>query len=112
MGVTNQKKLIQQLFNLGKINIISTTNSPDKELNIDVDVLIITSSLCDDIKSYIYRLSKCKFNIPIILYSLYCENTLEEKAINDKQLSSNHVIVNKKDIDVKIDNNSDYCIVD
>ena len=45
MSVTNQKKLIQQLFNLGKINIISTTNSPDKELNIDVDVLIITSSL-------------------------------------------------------------------
>ena len=111
MGVTNQKKLIQQLFNLGKINIISTTNSPDKELNIDVDVLIITSSLCDDIKSYIYRLSKCKFNIPIILYSLYCENTLEEKTINDKQLSSNHVIVNKKDIDVKIDNNSDCYIV-
>lgn len=112
MGITTQKKLAQQLFNMNRINVLSVSNAPDKTLSVDIDIVIITSSLCDDIKSYLYRLDKVNFTTPIILYSLYCENTMEEKAINDKVLSDNHVIVNKTTKSVKDDNNFDYTIVD
>lgn len=112
MGVTTQKKLAQQLFNMNRINVLSVTNAPDKSLCIDVDIVIITSSLCDDMNSYIYRLDKVNFTTPIILYSLYCDSTMEEKAINDKILPNNHVIVNTAGKSVKDDNNFDYTIVD
>ena len=112
MGATSQKKLAQKLFNLNKINVLSANNLPDKDLNIDVDVIIITSPLCENLKAYLYRLAKVTFNTPIILYSLYCKDTMEEKEINDRSLAENHHIVNANDEIVKNDNNYAYTIVD
>lgn len=112
MGVTSQKKLYQTMFNKGDINVLSVTNSPDKELNIDVDIIIITSPLCEDIKSYLYRLSKINFNTPIILYTLYCKNTLEEKQLENKSMDSNHKLMDDNTPNVKVDVNSNYIIID
>ena len=112
MGATSQKKLAQKLFNLNKINVLSANNLPDKDLNIDVDVIIITSPLCENLKAYLYRLAKVTFNTPIILYTLYCKDTMEEKEINNRSLAENHHIVNANDEIVKNDNNSAYTIVD
>ena len=112
MGVTSQKKLYQTMFNKGDINVLSVTNSPDKELNIDVDIIIITSPLCEDIKSYLYRLSKINFNTPIILYTLYCKNTLEEKQLENKSMDSNHKLISVDTPNVKLDVNSNYIVVD
>lgn len=112
MGAVTQKKLAQKMFNLNKINVLSANNLPDKDLNIDVDVIIITSPLCADLKTYLYRLAKITFSTPIILYSLYCKDTMEEKELSERSLAENHHIINIDDTNVKNDNNSAYTIVD
>lgn len=95
MGAKAQKTLNVERFNNDVIHVLSTNNSPDKELAIDVDVVIITSPMCEDIKSYMYRLSKIYFRSKLIkLYSLYCLNTSEQRLIEKKALSDNHNVKN------------------
>lgn len=108
MGAQAQKTLNVEKFNNNFIHVLSTNNSPDKDLNIDVDVIIITSPMCEDIKSYMYRLSKIYFrNRYVDLYSLYCKNTVEQKMIEKKSLTENHNIKNSF-----VENNSDFIIDD
>ena len=95
MGAKAQKTLNVERFNNDFIHVLSTNNSPDKDLAIDVDVVIITSPMCEDIKSYMYRLSKIYFRSKMIkLYSLYCLNTSEQILIEKKALSDNHNVKN------------------
>lgn len=109
MGAKAQKTLNVKRFNNNFINILSTNNSPDKDLNIDIDIIIITSPTCEDIKSYMYRLSKVYFRSKKIeLYTLYCKNTNEEKIIEKKALSSNHNIKNS----FSTENNFDFVVDD
>lgn len=109
MGAKAQKTLNEEKFNNNIINILSTNNSPDKDLSIDVDVIIITSPMCEDIKSYMYRLSKLYFrNHHLDLYTLYCRNTNEEKLIDKNSILSNHNIKN----DIDDENISDFIVVD
>ena len=109
MAAQAQKTLAEKLFNENKINVISTNNAPDKDLCIDVDIIIITSPLCEDINSYLYRLSNINFRYnKIELYSLYCKNTIEQKQLENKVLSNNHNVKFSDD-----DNNfSDFIVVD
>lgn len=111
LGVVSQKKQAQRNFNLNKINILSTSNSPDKDLDIDVDIVIITSSLCEDIRSYLYRMSNLTISNPLKLYTLYIKGTMEEKRIEDREYDRYRTITTKE-IDVDIENNSDFVIVD
>lgn len=109
LGVKAQKTLNELRFNNNLINVLSTNNAPDKDLNIDVDIIIITSPMCEDIKSYIYRLSKVYFNNnKIELYSLYCKNTMEQKIIEQKSLESKHNVKNS----AFDENISDFIIAD
>ena len=109
MGAKAQKTLNVERFNNDFINVLSTNNAPDKDLAIDVDVVIITSPMCEDIKSYMYRLSKIYFRSNHIdLYSLYCRNTAEQNIIERKQLAINHNVKNS----FADENNSDFIIVD
>ena len=112
LGVIAQKKLAQKLMNTHKIHVISCGASPDKSLDIDIDLVIITSPLCDTIESYFYRLSKVHFNNEVLLYTLFYKGTLEEKKLEDRTIPANHTIINNFDRNVKVDNNNDYCIVD
>lgn len=107
MGVKSRKNLAQKMFNMGKINVLSTNALPDEELNIDVDVVIITSPLCEPLNTYIYRLSKVTFNKPIILYSIYCKDTIESRVINNRTSKENHNITIKNDNNE--DDNENYC---
>lgn len=113
IGYKAQMTLNQQKFNAGEINILSTSNSPDKDLNIDVDIIIITSPLCEDIKSYLYRLSKVNYiGASIKLYTIFCKFTIEHKQLLNKEMSVNHVIVNKdENIDIS-ENNFGFVIAD
>lgn len=113
LGYQAQMTLNQSKFNSGELNILSTSNTPDKNLNIDVDVVIITSPLCEDIKSYLYRLSKINYRGDTIkLYTLFCKSTVEHKQLLEKEISSNHIIVNKdENIDI-FENNFDLVIAD
>ena len=107
MGAKAQKTLNVEKFNNDLIHVLSTNNSPDKDLAIDVDIVIITSPMCEDIKSYMYRLSKIYFRSKHIeLYSLYCRNTSEQKMIEKKNLSDNHNVKNSF-VD---ENNSDFIV--
>ena len=109
MGAKAQKTLNVERFNNDLIQVLSTNNSPDKDLAIDVDVVIITSPMCEDIKSYMYRLSKIYFRSKhIYLYSLYCRNTSEQKMIERKSLSDNHNVKNS----FANENNSDFIVDD
>lgn len=113
MGAKAQRSFNEAAFNRGDIRILSTNNAPDKELCIDVDVIIITSPQCEDIKSYMYRLSNVGFRAGIIhLYSIYCKNTMEEKLLEDNARVDNHTIINDCEKSVINENDSDFVIVD
>lgn len=112
LGVIAQKKLAQKLMNSHKINVISCGASPNKSLDVDIDLVIITSPLCDTIESYFYRLSKVHFSNEVLLYTLFYRSTLEEKKLEDRTVPANHTIINDFDRNVKVDNNNAYCIVD
>lgn len=113
IGWKAQMTLNQSKFNNGEINILSTNNSPDKSLNIDVDIIIITSPICEDIKSYLYRLTKVNYiGETIKLYTIFCKSTLEHKRLLEREPSINHQIVNKdENIDIS-ENNFDFVIAD
>ena len=113
MGVKAQKTLNEKLFNLGKLNILSTANAPDKTLSVSVDIVVITSPLCDDIKSYLYRLSNVTFNgSKIELYTIFCENTIEQTKLQQKNTGENHIVVNKNDFEKISENNCDFILSD
>lgn len=100
-GAKMQSNQAEMLYNMGRYNVISTNNAPDKSLAIDVDIVIITSPMCETIREFQYRLSDTRFNIPIVLYSLYVKNTSEQKRLQNKVLTENHTII--KDCE------NDYC---
>ena len=113
IGWKAQMTLNQSKFNEGEINILSTNNSPDKSLNINVDIIIITSPICEDIKSYLYRLTKVNYTGDVIkLYTIFCKSTMEHKRLLEREPSSNHKIVNKdENMDIS-ENNFDFVIAD
>ena len=86
-----QRTFNEAAFNRGDIRVLSTSNSPDKTLCVNIDIVIITSPQCEEIKSYIYRLDNLRFNDNTIhLYNIYCKNSTEEKLLDGQILSSNH----------------------
>ncbi len=108
-----QKTLNQTLFNNGNLRVLCTNNSPDKDLSISVDRIIITSPLCEDIKSYLYRLSHINFNgSQLNLHTLYIKGSLEETKLLNKDVAENHKIVNNYQKNVVFSDNSDFVIVD
>ena len=112
LGVKSQKNLAQRLMNKGAIHVLSTNAAPDKDLAVNIDVIVITSPLCDTVETYLYRLSKVEFAKEIQLYTLYYKGSLEEKKLDERIVPPTHTILNKAEIEVKSDNNYDYCIVD
>lgn len=112
LGVKSQKNLAQRLMNKGAIHVLSTNAAPDKDLAVNIDVIVITSPLCDTVETYLYRLSKVGFAKEIQLYTLYYKGSLEEKKLDERIVPPTHAILNKAEIEVKSDNNYDYCIVD
>ncbi len=112
LGVKSQKNLAQKLMNKGAIHVLSTNAAPDKDLAVNIDIVVITSPLCDTIETYLYRLSKVEFAKEVQLYTLYYKGSLEEKKLDERIIPPTHAILNKTEIEVKSDNNYDYCIVD
>ena len=112
LGAISQKKLAQRLMNKGKLHILSANSLPDKSLQTHIDIVIITSPLCETIETYFYRLSKVEFPSEVTLYTLYYKGTLESKKLEDRKVPSTHNIVNENEIEVKTENNYDYCVVD
>ena len=113
MGARAQMTLNENKFNLNRISCLSMANAPDKDLTATFDIIIITSPLCEDIKSYLYRLTNINTSKDTIkLFSIFCKNTIEQIRLLNKPTSNNHIIVNKDEIMVDGENNSDFLIVD
>lgn len=113
MGADAQKTRNEQLFREGIIRVLSTNNAPNKDLCVDVDIIIITSSQCESIKSYMYRLSNITYKEGCIkLFTLYCKDTMEQRLMDNRELANNHRIVNNCENDAILENNSDFVIVD
>lgn len=113
MGAQSQKTLNEALFATGKLHVLSCNASPDKNLTAKIDIVIITSPQCEDIKSYMYRLSNVTFNIDgIDLYSIYCKDTMEEARLSSKEKAQNHEIINNCENSGFSEENSDFIIVD
>lgn len=109
MAAQAQRTYAVQQFNKGNIRVLSTNNAPDKTLSIDVDVIIITSPMCEDIKNYIYRLSNVNFRSgKILLYNIYCRNTIEQKQLEEKTLASAHSVKNNYNDETY----SDFIVID
>lgn len=109
MGAKAQKTLAIQLFNSDVIRALSTNNAPDKDLNIIIDGIIITSPMCEELQSYLYRLSKVYFRLDRIkLFSLYCGCTTEQTKLESKSRMKNHSV--KSDSNDNFD--CDFVVVD
>ena len=113
LGAKAQMSLNEKKFNLGKLYCLSLSNAPDKSLCVDVDTIIITSPLCENIKSYLYRLTNIHINTDKIkLFSIFCKNTIEQQRLFNKPVSEMHEIVNKSEFTANVENKSDFIIVD
>ena len=113
LGATAQKTRNERLFRANKLNVLSTNNAPDKGLDADVTVVIITSPQCETIESYMYRLSNvCYPTNKIKLYTIYIKNSLEEKKLQNRVVADTHTIVNKCENVVVSENNFDFVVVD
>lgn len=113
MASQAQKTSNEKLFNMDLLSVLSTSNSPDKELNIAVDIIIITSPQCESIKSYMYRLGNVSYNNnKLTLYSIFCKNTLEERLLENKEQTYNQTVINKCEKCVITENISDFVVVD
>ena len=113
MAAQAQKTYNEKAFNTGKLNVLSVNNSPDKDLFIDVDVIIITSPQCESLKNYMYRLSNVSFNRnKLKLYTLYIKNSIEEKMLTNKERTRHHIILNNcKNNDDNVQN-YDFVVAD
>jgi hypothetical protein len=102
-----QKSYNEARFNAGLINVLSTSNSPDKTLNIEVDLIIITSPECEDVESYKYRLNNVYYRNNLIkLYTLYIINSSEDKKRQNVPISATRKVTEKSN------QNSNFIIAD
>lgn len=87
MGAKAQKSLYAELLNKGRINVLSANNACDKDLECEIDIMIVTSPLCNDVNALKYRLSKVRFkSVPNIVYKVYIADSMEEKHL-DKEVN-------------------------
>ena len=113
MGAKAQMTLNEKRFNLGRLQCLSLSNAPDKSLCVDVDTIIITSPLCEDIKSYMYRLADVNISADKIkLFSIFCRNTIEQQRLFNKPMTETHTIVNKSEFNADDRNKFDFIIAD
>lgn len=101
-----QMSMAENYINRGLTYILSTNNAPNKKLNAEIDLVIITSSLCESFESYKYRLNYVAFTSnPIIVYQIYCLNTIEEKELEKQKPTINHTIIKNVKKEVNYDEN-------
>ena len=81
---TNNEAAFKQNYS----NILCIKATSDNALNIDVDIVIFTTTLIDDIFKIKRRFNNIKFKEPTIVHRIYCKDTNEEKTILNEKPSS------------------------
>lgn len=100
-------------YNNDWCNILSMGNTPVKLVDGIVDIIIITSPLCNTIDTYLYRLATTQFRgDKILIYKVFCKNTLETRSLEKEKPSVTHTIVNNcENDDDNIENNCDFVVI-
>lgn len=113
LGAQAQQSINECLFNRDEINVLSASAAPDKDLDIEVDIIIITSPTCGEIENYLYRFAKMKVRPDVLaVYTIYVSNSIEQRLIESKKETDTHKILNKCEKIYNVENYSDFTIVE
>lgn len=94
-------------YSQGYARVLSTKNSSVNGLSATCGLWIITSPLCDDIHTIKTKFAELKFTTnPNLIYSIYCSDTIESKAIVKQQSGTLHQIIEDNEKIISIDENS------
>lgn len=96
-------------YNRGRLRVLSLKNASNTAISASFSVMIITSSLCDTIDEIRYRFNHLDIdNNKLIVYKLFMNETIEEKALGKEKPSPNHTIIEaKKNFVFGSENNED-----
>ena len=96
-------------YNRGRLRVLSLKNASNTAISASFSVMIITSSLCDTIDEIRYRFNHLDIDSnKLVVYKLFMNETIEEKALSKEKLSPNHTIIEaKKNFVFGSENNED-----
>lgn len=96
-------------YNRGRLRILSLKNASNTAISASFSVMIITSSLCDTIDEIRYRFNHLDIDSDkLVVYKLFMNETIEEKALGKEKPSPNHTIIEaKKNFMFGSENNED-----
>ena len=96
-------------YNRGRLRILSLKNASNTAISASFSVMIITSSLCDTIDEIRYRFNHLDIDSnKLVVYKLFMNETIEEKALTKEKVSPNHTIIEaKKNFVFGSENNED-----
>lgn len=107
IGAQAQSSLNEKRFNAGIINILSIKSASNVKLKIACDIVILTSSLCDNIIEVKSRFTDVVFNgVPTKTYRVYCNSTIENDKLNKEKENTLFTIINETENNVLYDENS------
>jgi len=99
-------------FNYDRINVLSIKNSSSDKLKIAVDLVIITSTLCDSIIDIKRRFHNITFRgIPTNVIRIYCTNTIEEERLTREQPNQLIKVIDDKENIAEFDENNGSIIL-
>lgn len=93
-----------QCYNYGNPHILSIKSTSDPKLDVNIDIVIFTTTLVDDIFKFKARFRNCKFPENITeIHRIYVANTIEENSMYNER-PTNLITVCKSDAieDIKI----------
>lgn len=96
-------------YNSGRLRVLSLKNASNTAISASFSVMIITSSLCDTIDEIRYRFNHLDIDSnKFVVYKLFMNETIEEKALGKEKPSPNHTIIEaKKNFVFGSENNED-----
>lgn len=84
-------------YNRGRLRVLSLKNASNTAISASFSVMIITSSLCDTIDEIRYRFNHLDIDSnKLVVYKLFMNETIEEKALTKEKISPNHTIIEAK----------------
>ena len=90
----------EQSYNYGNINILSIKATSDPKLNVNVDIIIFTTTLIDDIFKFKARFRNCTFDTNVTeTHRIYVNNTIEENVLYSERPSNLITICNAETIE-------------
>ena len=107
-----QSSLNERRFNNHLINVLSIKNASNAELKIACNIVILTSSECDNIIDIKTRFANVKFiGVPTIVYRIYCNGTIESNHIYKRRVPPNVEVINDTEHEITFDENSNDIII-